>query len=303
MARPGLRNHPKFKRLLAMLRIPEAHLYGHLQMLWDAAYEFGEKVGDSIDVEINAGWSGEPGMLCQALASCAGDGRHGFIEPDPDREGRWIIHDLFDHAPQYVQRRMEREASRVQRGQTISDIRRAAANEKHLKQTARHLQSDAGSDEQMATSGHQVSANDSTPSPSPSPKEITATTVVQQAGPRQRKRRTRDEITSSYPEAVRTVANSVLSAWRKEDPDGRPIVPDVALLAANLNLIFREHPDVVPESLIDAARSYLAKDKFRYASPQFFFGRGKGDEQPHWIAEYRFAQHTAARRSELQEVS
>lgn len=167
MARPGLRNHPKFKRLLALVRIPEAHLYGHLQMLWDAAYEFGEDVGDTLDVEINAGWTGEAGVLCQALATCAGVDRPGFIEPNPNKEGHWRIHDLFDHAPVYVQKRMAREAERIKRGQTITDIRRAAAKEMHRqhppKQTDAsgiHLQTDADKTKQ-------TDASVRTPSPSP----------------------------------------------------------------------------------------------------------------------------------------
>lgn len=169
MARPGLRSHPKFKRLMALLRIPEAHLYGHLQMLWDAAYEFGEDIGDDVDVEINAGWTGEPGALCKAMAECAGVGREGFIEPNPDRPGHWRVHDLYDHAPKYVQKRMEREAERLKRGQTITDIRRLAAKEMHkqkqTKQTdanGNHLQTDADKTKQ-------TDANGRTPSPSPSP--------------------------------------------------------------------------------------------------------------------------------------
>jgi hypothetical protein len=215
MARPGLRSHPKFKRLLALVRIPEAHLYGHLQMLWDAAYEFGEDIGDDVDVEINAGWTGEPGVLCNAMAACAGVGREGFIEPNPDKPGQWRVHDLYDHAPKYVQKRMEREAERLKRGQTITDIRRTAAKEMHKRKQAKqadangiHLQTDADKGEQMDASGR-------TPSPAPSPSPSTSSL--------------RSEGESQLPlEDVRDGVDEVVSLWREiAVPAGLPDVLEV----------------------------------------------------------------------------
>lgn len=178
MARVGLKSHPKFKRLLAMLHIPEAHAYGHLQMLWDVAYELGEDIGDAFDVEINAGWTGESGVLCDALARCAGEGREGFIEPNPDRPGHWRVHDLYDHAPKYVQKRMEREAARLARGVTISEIRRSAAKEMHNRKIC--MQTDANENHlhpfasKNGANGLQAGANGLTPSPAPSPSPCTS---------------------------------------------------------------------------------------------------------------------------------
>lgn len=126
-------------------------------------------------------------------------------------------------------------------------------------------------------------------------KEIT--TPLPPAGGRQRKRRSREEITSGYPEQVRTVANAAVREWRKEDPDGRPITLDLALLVANLDLVFKSHPEATPELLISAFQAYLAKEKFRYCAPQFFFGRGKGEDPAPWVAEYRFAQHQRLREA------
>ena len=107
MALPGFRNHPKFRRLVAALCMPEAHVLGHVEMMWEVAYESGNAVlGDSVDVELAAGWIGEPGLLCRALAECGGKLRSGLIEEVGD--GIWQVHDLLDHAPEYVDSRRKR---------------------------------------------------------------------------------------------------------------------------------------------------------------------------------------------------
>lgn len=148
MGRPGMMEHPKFRRLVAMLKMPAAHVRGHLECLWDVAYQCGRaEIGDEMDVELAAGWAGEPGALCKAMLGCGGNGSAGFIErvtlvtlvtdcngqasqgateqqtcpsdgssPRPlavtDRPVRYRIHDLFDHAPDYVAGRAHREDER-----------------------------------------------------------------------------------------------------------------------------------------------------------------------------------------------
>lgn len=128
MARPGLFRHPKFKHLCRMLRMPEAHVLGHLEMLWQSAYEVGPVIGDAEHIEAAAGWVGDQGILTAALLGCGKQGGFGFIEARPD--GQFCIHDLNDHAPKYVGRRFERENERKQSGKTISDIRREAAGKR-----------------------------------------------------------------------------------------------------------------------------------------------------------------------------
>lgn len=118
MARPNLRTHRKFKRLVAMLGMPEPHVRGHLEYLWEAAYENGEEfIGDSVDVELAASWTGESGQLTDALTTCGGEGRIGFIE---NIDGDYFIHDLWDHAPEYVQKRRQREIERQKTGAELS---------------------------------------------------------------------------------------------------------------------------------------------------------------------------------------
>jgi hypothetical protein len=112
MARPGLMRHRKFLRLAMLVGGPAA-ARGHLELLWDAAYECGEaSVGDATDVELVAGWTGEPGVLFKALLTCGGDGP-GFIE-ETATPNRYQVHDLFHHAPDYVRKRWLREAARRQ---------------------------------------------------------------------------------------------------------------------------------------------------------------------------------------------
>jgi hypothetical protein len=128
MARPGLRKHPKFLLLCRMLGEPASHVLGHLEFLWETAYESGKpEIGTMRQVELAADWEGEDGVLVNALLNC-GDGEPGFIEQMECDPTRYQIHDLFDHAPDYVRRRMEREAERQANGKTISDLRKEAGS-------------------------------------------------------------------------------------------------------------------------------------------------------------------------------
>lgn len=125
VARPGLRNHPKFKTLVVMLDGNEAHAIGHLELLWLAAYENGNPIiGGALQVEATAGWHGDKGKLLDALLECGGPGRSGFIERTSDASDAsdassvpsvpniYQVHDLFDHAPEYVSGRRHREGER-----------------------------------------------------------------------------------------------------------------------------------------------------------------------------------------------
>src|SRR5262245_56848829 len=111
MARPGLTNHPKFRRLVHELGVPVPPAIGYLECMWAVAYESGDPLlGDVTDVELAAQWPGEAGRLCQALLTCGGDGRAGLIELRED--GRHYVHALWDHAPDYVHQRRARETER-----------------------------------------------------------------------------------------------------------------------------------------------------------------------------------------------
>jgi hypothetical protein len=125
MARPGLRQHPKFRRLVHVLGEPVPHVLGYLECMWSVGYECGDSLlGDETDVELAAEYPGLRGKLCAALLDCR------LID---QVDGKYHIHDLHDHAPKYVQRRMKLELQRRQNGQTISDMRRAAAMKRWVK--------------------------------------------------------------------------------------------------------------------------------------------------------------------------
>lgn len=161
MARPGLRIHPKFRRLVHILGVPEAHAVGYLECLWMVAYENGDPVvGDALDVELAAGWPGERGALCRALVEVR------FL--DVLDEGRYGIHDLFDHAPEYVIRRAAREAARRENGLTLSEVRAAAGKKGGLASGAARKQAEAN-DSNCPPFASRHEANGATPAPAPAP--------------------------------------------------------------------------------------------------------------------------------------
>lgn len=166
MARPTLTTHRKFRRLARLLG-GQALARGTLELVWDVAYAAGEaRIGDALDVEEAAQWQGERGACVQALVQC------GFLDADPDGE-TFTVHDLFDHAPDYVFRRAEREQHRKAKGATLSDLRRQAANSRWHKP----MQMDA-TDRHLHTGGD---ANDGTRAPAPA--RTPARTPTEAAGP------------------------------------------------------------------------------------------------------------------------
>jgi len=99
MARSELRTHRKFKRLVKSLSLPVPYVVGLLECLWQTGYQSGsDLLGDATDVELCAEWPGEPGMFCAAALDC------GFIERRGDL---YHIHDLKDHAPEYVKKKLQ----------------------------------------------------------------------------------------------------------------------------------------------------------------------------------------------------
>jgi len=118
VARPTLYAHRKFRRLARALK-SEALAAGHLELLWHSAYESGDDwIGDGDDVEAAARWTGRKGVLTSALLTAGGDEDPGFIEPD--LRGGYRVHDLWDHAPEYVRKRRTRELARRETGKALS---------------------------------------------------------------------------------------------------------------------------------------------------------------------------------------
>ena len=119
MAKPDLFHKRKFRRLaylvgneVGMPEHGEILALGFLEKLWQEAYvRCDDIIGDRIDVELAAGWQGETGKLASALRRCGGRGGAGFIEPIPGCRGKYRIHDFWEHAPDFVKKRRDRQAA------------------------------------------------------------------------------------------------------------------------------------------------------------------------------------------------
>lgn len=111
MARPGLTNHRKFRRLARLVGGPIV-ARGALELLWDQCYEAGDDyLGTAEDIESAVGWAGEAGSLADALDRCGQPEGHGFIEP-ADAPGTWRVHDLWRYSTKEERKRDYKRRSR-----------------------------------------------------------------------------------------------------------------------------------------------------------------------------------------------
>lgn len=126
MARPSLQNNVKFKALVRRLNLPRPYVRGLLDTMWDVANESGNPVlGAADDVEAAAEWPGKSGSLFSALRTLH------FI--DVLEDGRWVIHDYWDHAPKYVKNRVAMEAKRKGSFRPKNDWKVDSSNSKDLR--------------------------------------------------------------------------------------------------------------------------------------------------------------------------
>ena len=126
MARQTLDRAVKFKRLVLELDMPRPYVRGLLETLWDVAHECGDPViGDDEDVEAAAEWPGTAGEFVSALAKLE------WIDQLDD--GSWEIHDYWDHAPDYVRKRRQRE---LERHESADKLRTTADNGGQRRTTA-----------------------------------------------------------------------------------------------------------------------------------------------------------------------
>jgi hypothetical protein len=156
MARPGLTRHRKFARLSRLIG-SEVLARGHLEFMWDVAYENGDDLlGDAGDLEHLARWEGTAGALAAAMVEA------GFVDETP--EG-FRVHDLWHHAPQYVTKRAAREAERTEKGDTLSAIRSQAGR----KGAERRWQTDGKRNPLATQQDGNGMANGLPPAPAPAP--------------------------------------------------------------------------------------------------------------------------------------
>ena len=160
MARPTLFTHRKFIRLAAAVG-GKAQALGSLELLWETAYASGDPfIGDAATVESIADWRGQPGALATALHA----GGNGFLDLHEDG---YHVHDLEDHAPEYVHKRWERERRRREAGQTIRSQRQAAARESWKARAANDRATDHANGGRLQDV---CNASVSPPAPAPAPK-------------------------------------------------------------------------------------------------------------------------------------
>lgn len=104
MAKEGLIVHRKFRRLVSILKMNQAHVLGHLEMIYLSAHVAADpNFADGPTLEAAACWEGKEGQLTQALRTA------GLL--DKGRGHVLTLHDYWDHAPDYVQKRAARRAA------------------------------------------------------------------------------------------------------------------------------------------------------------------------------------------------
>ena len=252
MALPGFRNHPKFRRLVALLHLPEAHVLGHVEMMWEVCYESGNAVlGDSWDVELAAGWTGEQGELTRALLACGGTTRSGLIEETEPGSEVYQVHDLLDHAPEYVDGRKRRMEERLRdkaceccgtvfrssdpKSKFCSDAcRKADWRDRHRDAEGTDKGRSATNCDAAETDAGRTETNRPTTTrpAQPSPEYKESTELVSQARPRPPRMPSWGK--AHTPEVIEA-ALEVVQAWPHHDVDFQPTDP-------------REPPQKVPHT-------------------------------------------------------
>jgi len=134
MARLGLMRHRKFRAAARAINNTPL-LRGCLEMIWDAANDtLDDVLGSAEDVEEVAGWRGKRGALVAVLTAPESN----FLDRRPD--GQYVIHDYWEHCPDYVRKRAQRAAV----GPWSPDVQTPAERPPDGGQTADKRQTDGG---------------------------------------------------------------------------------------------------------------------------------------------------------------
>lgn len=228
MARPGLDKNVKFRQLIRALGLPRPYVRGLLETMWDVAHESGNPVlGCEDSVEAAAEWPGARGDLFNALKSAR------LI--DPMEDGRWIIHDYWDHAPDYVEGRAKKEAERAKPKACANCGKAFRSGEPHAKfcsdacRQANHRNAASrGVTEPCVT----VTESNAAPSPSPSPSPVLSLQERTKESVREPKIDAPgfDAFWSAYPR--KTAKKRAAKAWRQLAPNSQLLDRMLAALAA-----------------------------------------------------------------------
>lgn len=144
MAKPELRHHRKFVKLRRLLQERESHCRGYLDCMWEHGYQTGDPLlGDAIDVATAADHPDESDRFANAALEA------GFLEINSS--GQFVIHDLYDHAPDYVKKRMKRKGTAPNGGQTAGDGDQLAPEPGQTAKVGAHSQEERAKSQEERT--------------------------------------------------------------------------------------------------------------------------------------------------------
>lgn len=106
----GTATHPKFKRLLKKLKLPQYAITGILESIWSMAAQYAAETGDlsrfnADDIADYCEWDRDADELVNALVECR------WLDRD-ERTGRLVVHDWLDHRPGYINERLRKQQFR-----------------------------------------------------------------------------------------------------------------------------------------------------------------------------------------------
>lgn len=223
MARPGFGDHPKCinlearlaERLPAKLRpLAPALARGFMELLWEVAYRGGDPViGHASTVERIVGWPFAAGELARMMANCGRSNQAGLL--DEIESDVFAVHDLFDHAPDYVRKRLKRELDRKGQGRLFRELSDRTTAGQRLD-TDRSLTSrDQSPTGQRPDADRTLSV---TPAPAPAPREEEEEepgTPLPPAGGRATRSGVREPIPIQAPVPDELGTVEFLTAWQE----------------------------------------------------------------------------------------
>ncbi len=92
---------------------------------------------------------------------------------------------------------------------------------------------------------------------------------------KRKKKRSREEMLVEFQARTRKIMETLAPEWHKLDgppADRRKINISIPIFGENLEVIWKDHPTLNDDVVIEAARRYLREEHLRYKAPQYFFG-------------------------------
>lgn len=122
MAKIGMRTNVKFLRLCRTIQRPAYQVRGLLELLWESAHENGPVFDTLDDIEVVSTWDG----ATEAFANALIDAR--LVD---ESEQGYVIHDYWEHCPQWVKDRESKRRMRAQAKIVQDNLRHGGDNLRH----------------------------------------------------------------------------------------------------------------------------------------------------------------------------